>query len=86
MSFVEKDNMLMTTGSVGGMSIVKPSAGVGNYSEIHSFLKGEIYGTPLLKEKAKIAVLNGSGVPGAALAQATPQYSLGGAEIGRAHV
>ncbi|RKV95159.1 MAG: LytR family transcriptional regulator [Candidatus Saccharimonas sp.] len=77
LSFVEKDNMLMTTGSVGGMSIVKPSAGVDNYSEIQSFLKGEIYGTPLLKEKAKIAVLNGSGVPGAAQKQADKLSELG---------
>ena len=62
--------MLMTTGSVGGQSIVRPVAGLYNYSEIHAFLKRTIYATPLTKEGAKVAVLNGSGRSGLAQAEA----------------
>lgn len=63
LSFVEEGNRLMTTGNVGGQSIVQPVAGLYDYSEIRSFLKRTIYATPLTKEGARVAVLNGSGIP-----------------------
>lgn len=77
LSFVEEDNLLMTTGNIGGMSIVQPSAGLYNYSEVRSFVKREIYATPVSNEKATVAVLNGSGITGAAQKQADRLSELG---------
>ncbi len=77
LSFVEEDNLLMTTGNIGGMSIVQPAAGLYDYSEIRSFIKREIYATPVSSEKATVAVLNGSGITGAAQKQADRLSELG---------
>ncbi len=77
LSFIEEDNRLMTTGSVGGQSVVQPVAGLYNYSEVRSFLKRTVYATPLTKEGARIAVLNGSSIPGRAQQQADELTQLG---------
>ena len=77
LSFVEEDNLLMTTGNIGGMSIVQPAAGLYDYSEVRSFIKSEIYATPVSSEKATVAVLNGSGITGAAQKQADRLSELG---------
>lgn len=60
------DNNYLTTGSIKGISYVYPIAGVNDYSKIQSYLKGALTKNPLVLENAKIAVLNGSGVDGAA--------------------
>lgn len=70
LSFIEKDNVLLGTSSVGGASVVVPTAGQFDYSQIRSFIKVEIYGDALAKEKARVLVLNGSGVVGAAKSEA----------------
>ena len=77
LSFVEENNVLMTTGAAGGASIVQPAAGLYDYSDIRSYIKSEIYATPLSKEKATVAVLNGSGVAGAAQKEADKLTELG---------
>lgn len=77
LSFVESDNTLMTTGTVGGASIVQPAAGLHDYSDIRAYIKSEIYSTPLSKEKATVAVLNGSGISGAAQKEADRLSELG---------
>jgi hypothetical protein len=77
LSFVEENNVLMTTGTAGGASIVQPAAGLYNYDDIRAYIKSEIYATPLSKEKATVAVLNGSGVAGAAQKEADKLTELG---------
>lgn len=77
LTFVDPENMLMKTGSIGGQSIVQPAAGLYDYSEIRTFLKKTIYATPLSKEAATIAVLNGGGVSGAAQTEADKLKELG---------
>ena len=77
LSFVESDNTLMTTGTAGGASIVQPAAGLHDYSDIRAYIKSEIYSTPLSKEKATVAVLNGSGISGAAQKEADRLSELG---------
>ena len=77
LSFVESDNTLMTTGTSGGASIVQPAAGLYDYSDIRAYIKSEIYSTPLSKEKATVAVLNGSGISGAAQKEADRLSELG---------
>lgn len=71
LSFVEEGNILMTPGTLpDGQSIVRPTAGLLDYSDIRKFIKDNIFATPLSKENAKIAVLNGSGSAGAAQVKA----------------
>ena len=67
----------MTTGTAGGASIVQPAAGLYDYDDIRAYIKSEIYATPLSKEKATVAVLNGSGVAGAAQKEADKLTELG---------
>lgn len=52
------------TAMINGISYVIPTAGVGNYKQIQQLIKDVISGN--VAEKAKIAVLNGSEVSGAA--------------------
>lgn len=66
LSFYEEDDRLMTTGQVGGQSVVQPSAGLFDYSAIRAYLKRTIFATPLSKEGAKVMVVNASGEAGAA--------------------
>ena len=77
LSFVEEDNMLMTTGSVGGQSVVQPSAGLYNYSDIRAFLRKEIYATDVSKENASVIVLNSGTTSGLAQETADELEELG---------
>ena len=61
----KQDLQLMTTAMVGGASIVQPSAGLYDYSDIRAYLQENLSNNPVTKEKASIVVLNGSGVAGA---------------------
>ena len=77
LSFVEEDNMLMTTGSVGGQSVVQPSAGLYDYSDIRAFLRKEIYATDVSKENASVIVLNSGTTSGLAQETADELEELG---------
>lgn len=66
LSFYDEEDRLMNTGQASGQSIVQPSAGLFNYSEIHAYLKRTIFATPLSREAAKVVVINASGETGAA--------------------
>lgn len=57
---------VVVDGSVGGQSIVRPVAGLYDYSEIKSYLSAEMTSDPVVKEAALIDVYNASGVPGRA--------------------
>jgi hypothetical protein len=65
LSLVDEDNILVTTGSYNGQSIVRPVAGLNNFSEIQAYIKKSLTSDPVTREGANIVVLNGSGVPGA---------------------
>lgn len=69
-SLNEDGNAMVTTGNVGGQSIVRPIAGLMDYSEIHSFIEERLTSDPVVKEKANVVVLNGSGKAGAAQTEA----------------
>lgn len=64
---------LVTTGSIGGVSYVLPSAGANNYKAIQAYIKQQLNSDPAVREAAAIEVLNGSGVSGTA---ATEQEKL----------
>lgn len=65
-SLVDQDPAIITTGSANGQSIVRPVAGLLDYSEIALFIKKRLTSDAVTKENATIMVLNGSGRAGAA--------------------
>lgn len=71
------DDPLMITGNAGGASIVRPAAGLFDYSEIQAFLKQELTADPVMREKANVSVYNGSGITGAAQIEADKLEALG---------
>lgn len=71
LSLVTEGESLVTTGSYSGQSIVRPIAGILDYSEIHQYVRQNVSSDPVTREKAKVAVLNGSGIAGAAQTEAT---------------
>lgn len=78
LNFVEKDKELMTTGTAPtGASIVQPSAGLYDYSQVRSYIKKTIFATPVSKEAAKVVVLNGGSTSGIAAEKAKELSDLG---------
>lgn len=66
LSLVEEENMMVTTGMYLGQSVVRPVAGLLEYSEIHSYVRTQMSSQPHVKESPVVMVLNGSGIAGAA--------------------
>ncbi len=62
----DKPSPLMTTATINKISYVIPSAGVGNYANIHSYIKRKFSAEPFTAENAQIAVLNGTSAYGVA--------------------
>jgi LCP family protein required for cell wall assembly len=60
------ENMLVTTGMVGPQSVVKPTAGVNNFSAIKLYFKKLTSTDPVAREGASVVVLNASGTVGLA--------------------
>jgi LCP family protein required for cell wall assembly len=56
----DEPNILVKTGMVGNQSVVLPVAGVGNYDEIHAYIKPKVRDGNLIKENATVAVYNGT--------------------------
>lgn len=69
-SLIDGDEPIMTTGNVGGMSVVRPVAGVNDYSELRALLKKRLSSDPVVREAATVAIYNGSGVAGVAQTEA----------------
>lgn len=76
-SLTEEGDMVVTTGSYGGQSIVQPVDGLYAYSGIHSYINRQINSDAVTRENAEIAVLNGSGIIGAAQVEADKLESRG---------
>ncbi len=70
-------NNFVRTDSVGDQSVVRPTAGFGDYSEIQNYIRNTLKDPYLAKENARIAVLNGTTVPGAASKKAEQLKSYG---------
>ena len=51
---------LVTTGNINGQSIVMPKAGLGNYTAIQDYVRGQLKDGYIVKEKARVAVYNGT--------------------------
>jgi anionic cell wall polymer biosynthesis LytR-Cps2A-Psr (LCP) family protein len=65
-SLIDGDKAVMGTGMVDGQSVVKPSAGTYDYSDLRAYIQKELSADPVTREAAPVAVYNGSGVAGVA--------------------
>lgn len=65
-SLIDGDEPVMGTGNVSGQSVVRPTAGTYEYGALQAYIKQELSSNPVTREKAKVAIMNGSGVSGAA--------------------
>lgn len=77
LSLVDEEKPLVTTGSYGGQSIVRPIAGLLDYSQIKSFIAKHFSNDPVQKEAAQVVVLNGTDKSGVAQTEATKLESKG---------
>ncbi len=59
-------NNYVRTDTVGDQSVVRPTAGFGDYSEIQNYIRNVLKDPYLAKEDARVAVLNGSTIAGLA--------------------
>ena len=69
-SLVEDGEELVTTGNIGGASIVRPVAGLYDYSQIKLYVNKKLNSNAVSREGASVVVLNGSGVTGVGQQQA----------------
>ncbi|MEK7059214.1 MAG: LCP family protein [Patescibacteria group bacterium] len=67
----------VTSGNVNGQSVVLPKAGLFKYGDIQQYVRGQLKDPYILKEKAKIIVLNGTLLPGLATVRADELKSYG---------
>ena len=70
-------NNFVQTSSVGDLSVVVPTAGVDDYSDIQYFLRNELKDSYLKDEDARIMVLNGTITNGLASTKAEELKSFG---------
>lgn len=78
-------NNYITTANLDGQSIDLPSAGLYNYSAIQTFVRGQLKDPYIVRENAKIMVLNGTTVPGLATSMENELKSYGYNVVGAAN-
>ena len=77
LDFVTPPNQLVTTGNIGGLSVVRPVAGLFDYSAIQSYVRNVLKDGFIKKENANITILNGTNLAGLATKQADVLKSYG---------
>lgn len=77
LSLVNEDDFLVTTGSFNEQSIVRPVAGLLDYSEIKAYVNKNVNASPITREAAKVVVLNGGRESGVAQTEADRLSDLG---------
>lgn len=65
-SLVDKDKPLVTTANYSGQSIVRPVAGLEDFSKLQSYIQSQFSGTVVSSEDATIEILNGTDLSGVA--------------------
>lgn len=73
----DQPNVLVQTGMISGQSVVYPKAGVGNYGPIQEFIRSKLPDGYIIKEAAKVHVLNGTANSGLASSKAAELKSYG---------
>ena len=82
---VSATNNLVSTGNISGQSIVLPKAGLFNYGAIQGYVRTQLKDPYILKENAKILILNGTNIPGVATNMTTQLKPFGYNIIGAAN-
>jgi polyisoprenyl-teichoic acid--peptidoglycan teichoic acid transferase len=67
----------VTDGNINGQSVVLPKAGLFQYGDIQQFIRGQLKDPYIVRENARISVLNGTAVPGQASAMSDQLKSYG---------
>lgn len=70
-------NNFIRTDNVNGQSVVRPTAGFGDYSQIQNYIRNTLKDPYLAKENATLAVLNGTSTSGLATKNAETLKSYG---------
>jgi LCP family protein required for cell wall assembly len=78
-------NQYVTTGNIAGQSIVLPTAGLFNYGGIQQYVRGLLKDPYIIKENAKVLVLNGTNTPTLATNEAAVLKTYGYNVIGVAN-
>lgn len=68
---------LLSTGNMGGLSIVKPKAGLFNYGPLQNYIRNALKDGFLLKENASVAIYNATSTAGLATKEADLLKSYG---------
>lgn len=71
------NNNFVTTGTINGMSVVMPKAGLEDYSQIQAYIRSKLKDGYIAKENANITILNGSGMAGLATDKAAELKTYG---------
>ncbi len=67
----------VTTGNINGLSVVRPKAGLSDYSQIQNYVRNALRDGFLEKENSKIAVYNATDINGLAAKKANELKSFG---------
>jgi len=78
----EDVNLIQTFTSADGQSAIRPIAGVANFSQIKAYIKKLTSNDPVVREGAKVVVLNASGVAGLAQQKASTLTEKGISVVG----
>lgn len=73
----DEPNVLVHTDNVNGQSVVVPKAGVGNFGPIQEFIRAKLPDGYIIKEGAKLKVLNGTSKEGLATTKSNQLKSYG---------
>lgn len=76
-SLIDGDNAVVTTGNYSGQSVVMPSAGVFQYSDIQDFIAKYVDANAVTLEAAPVAVFNGTETSGLAQQEADKMEAKG---------
>lgn len=69
LDMVTPPHQLLTTGDIGGQSIVEPTAGLFSYSALTNYIRSALRDSFLARENASVAVYNATGQAGLATTQ-----------------
>ncbi len=75
-------NILVQTAMIGNSSVVRPVAGIGDYSAIQAYVRNALKDPYITKENAGILILNGTAQPGLATSKSDQLKSYGYKVIG----
>jgi len=68
---------LVSTGNLNGQSVVIPKLGLFKYADMQAFVKSQLLDPYIIKEHARVRILNGTTTPGVATAQSNQLKALG---------